>query len=213
VDSLPVGRRRTSTPPDRERTLKESILDEATRLFASKGFAATSVQRIATGVGIRKPSLLYWFRNKETLREEVVERLLSRWKDVIPEILRAATTGENRFDAAMDEFIRFFQEDPDRARLLLRELLDRPDEMRERIERHLMPFISLLTAYIERGQKEGLIHPHLDPEAYVMEVVVLVLATLGTQTVVLHSAERRIAELKRISHDALFIQPWAPENA
>ena len=199
-------------PNESRSVVRETILDEATRLFATRGFAGTSVQRIAQGVGIQKPSLLYWFRNKETLRDEVIERLLSRWKDVIPEILRAATTGENRFDAAMDAYISFFQEDPDRARLLLRELLDRPDQMRERIERHLMPFISLLTAYIERGQKEGIIHPHLDPEAYVMEVVVLVLGTLGTQTVVLHSPERRIAELKRIAHDALFITPL-PENS
>ena len=42
-----------------------------------------------------------------------------------------------------------------------------------------------------------------------MEVVVLVLGTLGTQTVVLHSPERRIAEPKRIAHDALFTTPLA----
>ncbi len=193
--------------------MRENILDEATRLFAARGFEGTSVQLIATGVGIRKPSLLYWFASKETLREEVVERLLSRWKDVIPEILLAATTGENRFEAAMGEFIRFFQEDPDRARLLLRELLDRPEEMRDRIERHLLPWLTLLTGYIERGQKEGLIHPDLDPEAYVMQVTVLVLATLGTQSVVLHGPERRIAELKRLAHDGLFIQSSNSETS
>jgi AcrR family transcriptional regulator len=181
----------------------------ATRLFAQRGYDGTSVQAVAADVGIRAPSLLYHFASKEQLRDAVLEGLLTRWKDIVPKLLIAATTGRDRFDAVIGEVIAFFQEEPMRARLLLREALDRPNEVQALVETHLAPWMSLLTEFIELGQREGRVHDDLDPEVYVSQVVVLILSHFSLGSVLgaalsQDQEHRRLTELRRLCNAALY---------
>jgi len=46
---------------------RQQILDAAARLFAERGFAATTMTEVARAVGLGQSSLYYWFRSKEDL--------------------------------------------------------------------------------------------------------------------------------------------------
>jgi TetR/AcrR family transcriptional regulator len=188
---------------------RDRILTAATRLFAQRGYNATSVQSVATEVGIRAPSLLYHFPSKELLRDAVLEALLARWKDIVPKVLLAATSGRDRFDGVIGEVVAFFDEEPMRARLLLRESLDRPEQVQALITEHLAPWMSLLTEFIKLGQSEGRIHADLDPEAYVSEVVLLILSHfalggIASAALTEDLEERRHSELRRLCNAALY---------
>ena len=54
----------------------DSVLGIAARLFAEKGYDATSIQDIATAAGITKSSVYHHIRSKEELLETVCRRLL-----------------------------------------------------------------------------------------------------------------------------------------
>lgn len=192
---------------------RDRILRAATRLFAQKGLDATSLQDIADAVGMRKPSLLWHFASKDELHRAVLDALLSRWNDALPALMRAATR-EDRFDAVLDETIAFFAEDPDRARLLLREALDRPDAMRSLLSTYATPWMAVVTDAITRGQRAGALRADVDPEAYVVMVIHLVIGNVATTgTVSMLAGARgsggtklpaRIAnEIKRVARAAL----------
>jgi AcrR family transcriptional regulator len=168
-------------PSDRSHRsdIAQQILQQATRLFAARGFVGASLRDIARAVGIRKPSLLYHFPSKDDLRTRVLEQMLSHWNEAVPRMLRAATSGHAQFDAIARETVNFFSEDPDRARLLLRELLDRPEAMQPLIELHVEPWARIVCDYIRKGQEMGRVHADVDPEAYVAAVINLVLGTVA----------------------------------
>ncbi|MBL8945991.1 MAG: TetR/AcrR family transcriptional regulator, partial [Myxococcales bacterium] len=136
----------------------QRILDHATRLFARHGFVGASLRDIARAVGIRKPSLLYHFPSKDELRRSVLEQMLSHWNEAVPRILRAATSGPEQFDAIAAETLSFFSDDPDRARLLLRELLDRPEEIAPMVALRVQPWAKIVCDYIRKGQEQGRVH-------------------------------------------------------
>ena len=56
-------------------SVRERLLDVALGLFASRGYAATSVREIVKGAGVSKPVLYYHFGSKEGLYLEIMRRL------------------------------------------------------------------------------------------------------------------------------------------
>jgi AcrR family transcriptional regulator len=195
-----------------EPDMKERIVSAATRLFAERGFDGTSVQAIAEAVGIRKPSLLWHFPSKEDLRRAVLENLLEHWRDELPRLLMAAQTGKGRLEAVLHALIDYFEGEPDRARLLVREMLDRPAAMKALFTEHLQPWTNVLGEYIRMGQEAGRVREDLDPEAYVIQVVTMAVGSVATGEVAaamlgttwkdpVHS---QLGELRRIARTALF---------
>ena len=113
--------------------------------MAARGADATSLRVIADEVGIRKPSIMYHFESKNALRKAVLEELLTRWSEVIPRLIVAtAQNGLARFEALTRELIDFFSEDPDRARLIFREMMDRPTEMQTYLTSYVRPWIKVM---------------------------------------------------------------------
>lgn len=194
---------------------RSKILETAARLFARQGFAGVSIQAIADRVGISKPSLLYHFPSKEDLRENVLVELFAHWATRLPNLLRAVTTGEGQFEALMDELTSFFREDPDRARLLIREILDRPNEMRASIASSLEPLVTLVADTMRAGQRSGLLRQEVDPEAYVLIAISTTMASVVAASVVepilddggKSAVVRLERELRRVAHSSLFTDP------
>ncbi|HXU68324.1 MAG TPA: TetR family transcriptional regulator, partial [Polyangia bacterium] len=163
--------------------VRAKILEEATRLFAAHGVDGTAIQDIASAVGVTKQTLLYYYPSKHELQRGVLAHLLSRWSEILPRLLHAVAR-EDRFDAILDATIEFFAADHDRARLLLREVLDRPVEMRELLAEHAAPWIGLIAESIEKAQAQKRMRADIDPQAYVIQVIHLVVGTFTTATTV-----------------------------
>lgn len=202
--------------------VRTQILQVATQLFARNGFDGTPLQAISDEVGVAKPSLLYHFPSKDELRSAVLDGVMSHWNEVLPKLLQAATTGEHRFESLINEIVGFFNEDADRARLLVREMLDRPDEMKLLFQQSLGPWMKILSDYIRRGQEEGIIHADLDPEAYILQIIQLVVGTIAIGDVVESLLDaftdersphrRQVDEVIRIARSSLFIEPEPPAD-
>lgn len=190
--------------------VRERIIEQATRLFARRGYDGTSIQAVSEAAGITRPTLVYHFGNKEALRTEVLERLLTHWKQDLPRIMESATSGGDRFQSAVYAVIGFFAAEPRRAQLIVREMMDRPKVVQELFAQHLQPWTALVTGYIRAGQAGGSVRRDLDPEAWVLQLVTAALATVAAGTTSAQilsdppSTERQLRELVRIGRCSLF---------
>lgn len=211
---MPAARDTTRPAKRATEDVRTRALRAATRLLAERGFDGTSLQDVADAVGVRKPSLLYHFPSKDALRAAVFDQMLAHWNEALPTILRAATSGEDRFDAVLGEMVRFFRADTDRATLLLREVLDRPKEMAAVMRRRMRPWIESVAAYIRRGQATGEVHADVDPEAYVVHVVTSLVSVVAVQRLLAPLPDARaLRELVRMARAALFPTASAPPGA
>jgi TetR/AcrR family transcriptional regulator len=163
--------------------VRASVLQAATRLFAAHGFDGTAIQDVADAVGVSKPAVLHHFASKEVLRLSVLDAILEHWRGKLPRLLVAATASEARFDAVFGELHRFFSADRDRARVVLREALDRPVEARKLLAGTVRPWVQAIAGYIRAGQASGRHHADVDPEAYVVHMLELVLAATAAAPV------------------------------
>jgi AcrR family transcriptional regulator len=90
----------------------------AARLFAKRGYEATSVREIVEAAGVTKPTLYYYFGSKEGLAQALLvvpqARLVKRMRAVVE------TTEDPRSALAglLEALFDFCRDDPDRARLM-----------------------------------------------------------------------------------------------
>ena len=192
---------------------RDRVLAEAIRLFSAQGADGTSIQQVAEAAGMRKASLLYHFPSKDQLREAALESVLVHWKDELPRLLTAQVSGKGRFHAGMGAVVAYFHERPQAARLLVREALDRPHTLGERLSVHLQPFMGVIVAFIELGKREGRLHGDVDAHAWITELLVLVtghfaLSHLGMAVAPIDDEvmweQRRTFELNRMARASLF---------
>lgn len=189
--------------------VRKSALSAALRLFATHGFDATPIQAIADAVGVSKQAILHHFSTKEQLRQAVLDSILGHWNETLPRLLLAATASEDRFEAVFGELFRFFVEDRDRARMVLREAMDRPEEVRALLKNSVRPWLGAVAQYIQAGQERAQHYADVDAEAYVIHILQLVLTAVASYPVMgaalLQDPRKRYdRELARIAKASLF---------
>lgn len=143
--------------------LREQIREQATRLFALRGFAGTSMRDLVEACQCTKAACYYYFPSKEALYRDVVEHHSAR----IDTLLRA-TLGEEgsireRLHAGLDSVIDYAQSQPLAMRLMQRLELS-PEDTAPVLdscvsrETHLM----MISELVARGAASGEFRADID---------------------------------------------------
>ncbi len=111
------GGRSRMTGPQR----REQLLEVGAKLFADKGFEATSVEEIAAKANVSKPVVYEHFGGKEGLYAVVVDREIRTLLDGITEALRAETTPRGLLEAAALALLDYVEGSTDGFRILVRD--------------------------------------------------------------------------------------------
>jgi AcrR family transcriptional regulator len=140
---------------------REAILQEARRCFADQGFAGTSLNDIAAGVGIRKPSLMHHFASKEAIYQEVFETSLSDWVIRVEDAVASKEQeGWSKVDHVVTAAFDFFAANPEFVRIMRREALDGQGHLGVDLGTVLKPYFDRAVSFFDAEMGEGRFRKH-----------------------------------------------------
>jgi TetR/AcrR family transcriptional regulator len=142
----------TSTPQGEER--RQEILRQAIDVFGEAGYGGARIDEVARRVGIRRPSILYHFPDKQSLYEAAVTNIVSEIVDLV-----LASEGDNpdRLETIADAWIDFVIARPSAARVLLRQMIDSNPIPIRNIQSSVQKLLSSIQAAIDErlGIEDG----------------------------------------------------------
>jgi AcrR family transcriptional regulator len=140
--------------------VQQEIFDQATRLFAQRGYAGTSIQDIAEAVGLTRPALYHYVKSKDDLLAKLVaEVTVVAATDIAKITERTELSATERLRTIVRHMVRHQGEQGERFRLLLRSEADLPESVAESYATNRRAVLRSITAVIEEGIAQGEFRP------------------------------------------------------
>ncbi|TCK25947.1 TetR/AcrR family transcriptional regulator [Pseudonocardia endophytica] len=160
MSSAPRGTGRGRAGTARRELVENELFEQATRLFAERGFAGTSLQDIADALGITRPALYYYVKSKD----ELLARLVTEVTDGPLNELNDLVAREGGDPVAMlrgvvQVIVRRRTTQPARFRLLIRSEAELPDELTEAYAESRRAVLKVITGIVDDGVRAGVFRP------------------------------------------------------
>jgi AcrR family transcriptional regulator len=136
---------------DRER----QVLDTAVRLFSEQGYTSTTLQDIADRIGITKPALYYYFRNKQEILLRLLAQIGYRLLDIAQPLAAADRPADERLAAVLRAHVRTVLEAPELFRVYFAERAEVPRRLLADVETGEHAYIALLENLVRDGLRSG----------------------------------------------------------
>ncbi|GAF46435.1 TetR/AcrR family transcriptional regulator [Rhodococcus wratislaviensis] len=148
----------TSTPRSsgaRRETLESAIFEQASRLFAERGYAGTTPQDIADAVGLSRQNLYYYVKSKEEILAKLVSEMTIRSVENVEEIAKEEGTPPDRVRNFTRSWVLDRAANRTRFRMLDRSESVLPAELSEQFLRGRRAALAALVGVIEEGIAGG----------------------------------------------------------
>ncbi len=165
---------RALTRSEQSDQTKDRIVLASARLFARKGYAATSIADISAELQMTKGALYHHFESKEAVFFAVVERIRKTWRSAVAREVVSSSDAVTRLEILLDRQARFLQADETFC-LVLNGLMSEMDGVNadflgvlQEVYAELARFIRQIIAH---GQRDGQIRKDLDPDLTALAIV------------------------------------------
>lgn len=100
---------------------RQEILRHAIDVFGEAGYAGARIDEVARRVGIRRPSILYHYPDKQSLYSAALSAVVT---NIVDRVLATENHPGERLEAIADAWVDFVIARPSAARVLLRQMID-----------------------------------------------------------------------------------------
>ena len=155
----------------RRELVENEIYEHATRLFAERGFAGTSLQDIADALGITRPALYYYVKSKDQLLAKLVTEVTQGPLDDLQRIgAEPAADPVEKLRGMARVIVGRRANHPDRFRLLIRSEAELPEELTAAYDTSRRAVLRTVAGVIEEGVRAGRFRP-VDPNVAALGVL------------------------------------------
>ena len=148
---------------------RDNLLATASKLFAQKGFKATSMQEIADSAGVNKALLFYYFDSKDNLYYSILKKSLNNFITALKNAASSSSDVVEQLKQVMLVIPAQMEKEKYLTRILMREL----GEMGKILKEHIQLFSTCLTPIeeiIKKGIHQNIFRP-LDPHLTAISLI------------------------------------------
>jgi TetR/AcrR family transcriptional regulator len=145
--------------------VREKILRQATEEFARIGFEGARVDRIAARCRVSKNMLYYYFKSKEGLFVAALEQMYQDLREQQKDLSVRASDPVAAMGQLVHHTFYAFKNNPSAIRLMNEENKHRGRYIRKsgRMRDLYNPLVETIRFILERGVRDGIFRPNLDP--------------------------------------------------
>jgi AcrR family transcriptional regulator len=155
-----AGRKQGATSNARRELVENELYEQATRLFAERGFAGTSLQDVADALGITRPALYYYVKSKDELLAKLVTEVTNGPLDELTALAeRPGLDAVAVLRGVVDVLVRRRATQPERFRLLIRSEAELPAGLTSAYDESRRAVLRTIAGVIERGILAGQFRP------------------------------------------------------
>ena len=143
---------------------RAELLATAAEVFASQGYSATTVRKVADAAGILGGSLYYHFDSKEAMADEILSTFLDDMWTAYDRVLEAGLSARDTLEGVVVESFRSI--DRHRPAVVLYQNESKHLATSERfhyLHESRRRFEEMWLSLLERGMREGAFRGDLDP--------------------------------------------------
>jgi len=104
---------------NKERAMRKRITKKAFEIMSKKGIEQVSMREIAQSIGVTKPVLYYYFKNKEELCRHIILDVTKSFEQSLEQFYKRGAGIEELAGFAVDKQSKFLQQNPKMAKFML----------------------------------------------------------------------------------------------
>jgi AcrR family transcriptional regulator len=144
----------------RRQLMENEVIDHATRLFAERGFAGTSLQDVAESMGLKRPALYYYFKSKDELLDRLIAEGVSGPAHDFETIAEQPDLSPaERLHAIVRHNVTWVLTHTDRFQLLVKSESELSPASREKYRASSRAALDTVATVIEQGIEAGQFRP------------------------------------------------------
>ncbi|UIK04039.1 HTH-type transcriptional regulator RutR [Neorhizobium galegae] len=142
--------RRTRIQEEKEERILEAALD----VFSQNGFRGATIDQIAEAAGMSKPNLLYYFRTKEAIHRQLIDRVLSTWLEPL-RAFDAEGNPESEIRSYIRRKLEMARDFPRESRLFANEVLQGAPHIEDELKGPLKALVDEKAEVIRAWARSG----------------------------------------------------------
>lgn len=145
--------------------MRDEFLDAAARVFAKRGYHASSTKEIADELGMSQSSVYYYIPSKEAALEELCFRAVEGLVQRLQGILAGPGNAQKKLRAAIDNHLEPARTRPHLFLTFLNSRQYLPEGARRRVGKMTRRYEKMLESFLQEAVAAGELRPDLDSRA------------------------------------------------
>ena len=139
--------------------VRKKIIDTASRLYAKKGYTATSIEEISEKAGVTLPVTYHYVKKKSEIMKLIMEDLLHSFQEALTQEIHKIEEPEEKLAVATGLYFKVLEQQKDKALLIYSKsgVLDKP--AKAKIMQLEVEVSAIFGNIIEEGIEKGVFKP------------------------------------------------------